>query len=83
VGVADDFHFVSMHQETKDFMKLVLIAFAIGLPTGYYFMHQWLEGFAYKTTIDVSVFIIAMIITGAIAWFTVSFESIRTASSNP
>ncbi len=68
---------------SKDFMKLVLIAFLIGTPASYYIMQQWLEGFAYKTTMDISIFIIAGIVTAAIAWFTVSFESIRTASTNP
>jgi putative ABC transport system permease protein len=64
-------------------MKLVLIAFLIGVPAGYYLMNRWLESFAYKITIDVSIFIIAAVVTAAIAWFTVSFESVRTATSNP
>jgi putative ABC transport system permease protein len=68
---------------SKDFMKLVLIAFLIGVPAGYYLMNRWLESFAYKITIDVSIFIIAAVVTAAIAWFTVSFESVRTATSNP
>jgi len=68
---------------SKDFMKLVLIAFVIGIPGGYYLMQQWLEAFAYKTTMDISIFILAGIVTAAIAWFTVSFESVRTATSNP
>jgi putative ABC transport system permease protein len=68
---------------SKDFMVLVLLAFLIGIPAGYYVMSHWLEGFAYKTTIDVSVFTLAGVVSLAIAWFTVSFESFKAARNNP
>jgi putative ABC transport system permease protein len=68
---------------SKDFLKLVTIALLIGLPVGYYLTNMWLEGFAYKTTITLSIFIIAILVTGAIAFLTVSFKSIASASVNP
>jgi putative ABC transport system permease protein len=68
---------------SKDFMVLVLIAFLIGIPAGYYAMDFWLEDFAYKTTIDVPVFVLAGVVSLAIAWFTVSFESFKAARNNP
>jgi putative ABC transport system permease protein len=46
-------------------------------------MNQWLQGFAYKTTLDLTVFLLTGIVTTTIAWLTVSFESIRTATNNP
>jgi putative ABC transport system permease protein len=68
---------------SKDFMKLIGIALLIGLPIGYYVMNQWLQEFAYKTTLDLIVFVLTGIVTTVIAWLTVSFESIRTAFNNP
>ncbi len=68
---------------SKDFMMLVLLAFIIGIPAGYYVMTKWLEGFAYKTEITFVVFAISGIIALLIAGFTVSFESLRAARENP
>jgi putative ABC transport system permease protein len=68
---------------SKDFMILVGIAFVIGIPAGYYIMEQWLKGFAYKTNIDVVVFLFAGAASILIAWLTVSFESYKAASNNP
>ena len=74
-------HLVSLL--SKDFMKLVLVAFIVAAPLAYYVMEQWLQAFAYRTTIDGFIFVGAGIVTALIAWFTVSFESVRTAVSNP
>jgi len=68
---------------SKDFLLLVGIAFLIGIPVGYYMMDQWLSDFAYKTNIDILVFIFAGAGSILIAWLTVSFESFKAASSNP
>ncbi len=68
---------------SKDFMVLIGIAFLIGIPIGYYLMEQWLSDFAYKTNIDILVFIFAGAGSILIAWLTVSFESFKAASSNP
>jgi putative ABC transport system permease protein len=66
-----------------EFVKLVLIAFVISVPLAWYSATTWLEGFAYKTPIEFSVFIIAGLSALLIALLTVSFESIRAASGNP
>jgi putative ABC transport system permease protein len=68
---------------SRDFMILVLIAFVIGIPVGYYMMNTWLEGFAYKTDITLIVFLSAGLISMLIAGITVSFESFRAARANP
>ncbi len=68
---------------SKDFILLVLVTFVIGIPTGYYAMNYWLEGFAYETIIGVSVFALAGIASLLVAWLTVSFESFKAARSNP
>jgi putative ABC transport system permease protein len=66
-----------------EFMKLVLIAFVIATPLSWYCITRWLEGFAYKTTPDVSVFLLSGFGALLIALFTISFESIKAASGNP
>lgn len=68
---------------SRDFMRLVLIAFVIGIPAGYYLMNKWLQGFAYKIDITLIVFVAAGLISVLIAGFTVSFESLRAANANP
>jgi len=68
---------------SKDFLWLVGIAVVVGIPVGYYLMDQWLEGFAYKTTIDSMVFVLAGVISLLIAWLTVSYESLKAAMANP
>lgn len=68
---------------SREFMILVLIAIGVGIPAGYYLMDQWLQGFAYKTTISLSVFVVAGLISVLIAWLTVSYESIKAALANP
>lgn len=68
---------------SRDFMILVLISIAIGIPVGYYLMNKWLQDFAYRTDITLAVFITAGLISLIIAGVTVSFESLRAARTNP
>jgi len=68
---------------SKEFVKLVLIAFVIAVPLAWYAMSRWLEGFEYKTTINVLIFVYSGLAAIAIALATVSFESIKAAIANP
>jgi len=68
---------------SRDFIKLVLIAILIATPVAWYFMNQWLQDFAYRTTISWWIFLSAAIIAIAIAVITVSFQAIKAAVSNP
>ncbi|HWA35874.1 MAG TPA: FtsX-like permease family protein, partial [Cyclobacteriaceae bacterium] len=68
---------------STDFIKLVLISFAVAVPVGYFAMNKWLEGFAYRVEISWAIFLIAGVISVLIAWFTVGFESLKAARSNP
>jgi putative ABC transport system permease protein len=68
---------------SKEFVKLVFIAFVIAVPLAWYAMSRWLEGFEYKTTIDVLIFVYSGLAALAIALATVSFESIKAAIANP
>jgi putative ABC transport system permease protein len=68
---------------SKDFIKLVLIAFVIATPIAWYAMHQWLQEFAYQVDIGMNVMVMAGIIALLIALLTVSFQAIKAALANP
>jgi putative ABC transport system permease protein len=68
---------------SKDFLKLVLISIVIASPIAYYFMNKWLTDFAYRVPISWSIFALAGIFALAIAFLTVSFQSIKAAMMNP
>ncbi len=68
---------------SKDFVKLVAIAFIIAVPLGWYFMHQWLQSFAYRIDISWWVFIVAGFIALLIALTTISWQAIKAAVANP
>lgn len=67
----------------KDFLKLVLIAVCLATPIAWYFMHRWLQDFAYRIDIPWWLFVAAGLVAVAIAFLTVSFQSIRAARTNP
>jgi putative ABC transport system permease protein len=68
---------------TKEFCKWVLISIVIAWPIAYYLMEKWLQNFAYKTEIGIGTFLISGFFALMIAIITVSFQTIKTAISNP
>nr|WKN37789.1 ABC transporter permease [Tunicatimonas sp. TK19036] len=68
---------------SKDFVRLLIIAFLIALPLGYLAMRQWLDNFAYRTDIPVILIILAGLSVIILAWLTVSYQSIKAALANP
>lgn len=68
---------------SKDFTRLVLVAFVVAVPLAYLSMQRWLEGFAYHVDIGIGVFLLAGGAVLGIAWLTVSYQSIKAAVVNP
>ena len=68
---------------SKDFLKLVLIAFVIASPVGWYVMSKWLEDFEFRIDIGVSVFLMAGMSALLITMVTVGFQAIKAAIVNP
>ena len=68
---------------SSEFLKLVLIAFVIATPMAWYFMHQWLEDFAYRTEISWWLFGVAGLSAVLVAFITVSFQAVKAALMNP
>jgi ABC-type antimicrobial peptide transport system permease subunit len=68
---------------SKDFLKLVLIAFLVAAPVAWYAMNKWLEGYTYRVNIEWTVFFAAGTASMLIALLTVSYQAIKAATANP
>jgi putative ABC transport system permease protein len=68
---------------SRDFLKLVAVAILIASPIAWFAMHTWLQDFAYRIPIAWWVFAVAACLAAFIAVFTVSFQAIKAAVSNP
>ncbi|WP_345233833.1 ABC transporter permease [Olivibacter ginsenosidimutans] len=68
---------------SKDFIKLIGIAFIISCPIAYYMMNSWLEDFNYRIQIGWQVFVLTGALATLITLCTVSFQSIKAALANP
>jgi len=68
---------------SKEFTRLVAIAFVVALPFAYISMNSWLQNFAYRIDIGAFTFIFAGVVTIAIALMTVSYQAIKAALANP
>jgi putative ABC transport system permease protein len=68
----------------KSFTLLVLIGALIAIPVGYWLMKEWLASFAYQINLNNPlIWIVPILVVAAVAWLTVGYQSIRTATSNP
>jgi len=68
---------------SKEFLKLVIISFFIASPVAWYFMHKWLNDFAYRTQISWWIFAAAGVLALLIAVITISVQAFRAAVANP
>lgn len=68
---------------SKDFLKLVLIAFIIATPFAWLVMNKWLEGFAYRSAISLWIFVGTALAASLITIITISFQAIKAAIVNP
>ena len=68
---------------SKEFTWLVLIGFGLAIPIAYYVMSLWLADFIYRIEFGIMPFLIAGSLALAIAWLTVSFQSVKAAIENP
>jgi len=67
----------------KDYLKLVFLANLIAWPSGIYFANKWLDEFAYRTNVSLSILIVSLFLALAIALLSVFFQSVRAALANP
>ncbi len=68
---------------SKDFLKLVFVAFILASPIAWYVMNRWLQDFAYRADISIWVFVVAIVLAVIITIVTISFQAIKAALANP
>jgi putative ABC transport system permease protein len=68
---------------SKDFVLLVIISLVIASPIAYYFMHNWLQNYQYRSDLAWWVFAVTGVGAMAITLLTISYQSIKAALANP
>ena len=68
---------------SKEFGKLIVIAFILATPLAWLGVDWWLKNYTYKVEVGVFVYLLAGIVAFLIAWLTMSYQSFRAATSNP
>ncbi|HMI66575.1 MAG TPA: ABC transporter permease [Cyclobacteriaceae bacterium] len=67
----------------KNFTRLVLLSIVIAIPAAIFIVSLWLEGFAYRTPVEIWAFAASILTAMIIAWTTVSYHSLKAALINP
>lgn len=68
---------------SREFIILVMIAMLLAFPVAWYFMSDWLQGYAYSINLTVLPFVLAAAMAGLIAFLTISMQTFKAAVSNP
>jgi predicted lysophospholipase L1 biosynthesis ABC-type transport system permease subunit len=68
---------------SREFTVLVIVAFVVATPVSWYFMHRWLENYAYRIDLGPGVFVLTAVAAVLIAWATVGYRAIRAALASP
>ena len=68
---------------SSNFIRWILIAFAIASPIAYFLVKKWLQQYPYKTNISWWIFALALGITVLIALITIAYQTIKAARTNP
>lgn len=68
---------------SKEFLKLIFVAFLVATPIAYYLMNSWLQDYIYRIEIKWWVFICAGFIAVSIALITVVLQVVKAATANP
>jgi len=68
---------------SKNFLLLVFVSLCLAIPISGYIMNGWLDGYDYRTSISVWVYLSAAIGVITLTLVTVSFQTIKAALVNP
>lgn len=67
----------------KEYLLLLVIATLLATPVSYYFVENWLQEFAYKTSISPLWFIITFLLIGFLILITITLQTLKAALVNP
>ncbi len=68
---------------SKDFLKLVVIAFVLAVPLAWYLIDLWLKDFAFRMDIGIWIFALGGVLSIAMAFFTISVKTVNAAKADP
>ena len=68
---------------SKDYLKLVLLAFVVAIPIANYFMREWLQGFAYHIPMYWWMYLLPGVAVLLVALLAVSGQTLKAARQNP
>ncbi len=68
---------------SKDFMKILAIAFFIAVPLSWYLMDQWLSSFVYRTSVSIDLLLVGGVAVVVTAFLAISYQALRAAILNP
>jgi putative ABC transport system permease protein len=68
---------------SKEFTKLVLVAFVVAAPLAWWGMSKWLEGYQYRIEMGLNTVLFAIGIVMLVAWSVMGIQSFKAASTNP
>lgn len=68
---------------SRNFSLLLIISFVVASPVTYWLLQRWLEGFAYRISINPFLFVLGGVVALTIALLTISYHTVRSARSNP
>lgn len=66
-----------------EFLKLIAISFLLAIPVSWYFIHNWLQDFAYRIEVGPMVFVVTAVATLLIVLITISWQTLKAALMNP
>ncbi|MDE5944241.1 MAG: ABC transporter permease, partial [Rikenella sp.] len=70
-------------QLMASFLRLVLVAFVVAVPAIWYFMREWLAGYAYRISLSWTIFALAGLAAFVIAFLTVLWQALKATLANP
>ena len=68
---------------SKEFVRLVIVAFVLATPLTWYLMNQWLQTFAYRVDISWTIFFVGFLAIMVIVLMTIAYRSLMAAKANP
>ena len=68
---------------SQDFIKLVLLSSILALPFAYWGTQRWLENYAFQVAIRWWIFLVPLGVVLLIALLTISFQTVKAATTNP
>ncbi len=68
---------------SKEYVYLIGVASVVAAPVAWYFLHDWLQNYAYRIEIPWWIFIVSGVLALVVALLTVSFQSVKAALTNP